>query len=374
MTDRERFLATMEYQAADRFPQWELGIWGQTLERWLGEGMPSDQFYFNWFEGEPYFGFDRRGFVYINVAMVPPFDVETIEENERYVITRHSTGYVTKALKEGTVRGTRPSMDQYLDFPVKTREDFLHVKERYDPSSPIRYPLWWEEHVETWKRRDYPLILLGNGSYGLYWTLRQWMGTENLSYAFFDQAALVEEMLDFIAEFLIEVTRRAVTETDIDYFNFSEDFAGKGGPLISPAIFRKFFMPRYKRIIEHLRKDGIRYFFLDSDGDLEVLIPLLLECGINCLWPLEIASGMEPVDLRRKFGRDLRFCGGIDKRELTKDKKSIEREVLRKVPQLVEEGGYIPHLDHTFPPDISYENFLYYLELKQKVAEGGFGR
>ena len=153
-----------------------------------------------------------------------------------------------------------------------------------------------------------------------------------------------------------------------DYFNFFEDFAGKGGPLISPQIFQKFFLPYYKKIINRFRQAGIKYFWLDSDGDPEVLIPLMLEAGITCLWPLEQASGMDPVRLRKKYGRDLSLAGGIDKLELAKDKKAIEKELYAKIPPLLESGGYIPHLDHTFSPEISYENFLYYLKLKGKLT------
>jgi len=65
------------------------------------------------------------------------------------------------------------------------------------------------------------------------------------------------------------------------------------------------------------------------------------------------------------------LAGGIDKRELTKDKESIERELYSVIPPMLESGGYIPHLDHVFPPDISYDNFRYYLELKCKLIDRG---
>jgi uroporphyrinogen decarboxylase len=168
-------------------------------------------------------------------------------------------------------------------------------------------------------------------------------------------------------EFTLNVTEKARKEVRFDYFNFFEDFAGKGGPLVSPELFRKFFLPGYRRIIGEFRRNGIEHFWLDSDGDTRVLIPLMIEAGITCHWPLEQASDMEPVMLRREYGHDMAFCGGIDKRALTKGKEDIERELYAKIPPLQESGGYIPHVDHTFPPDISYENFLYYMELKEKL-------
>ena len=368
MNDRERFLKLMAFETVDKVPNYELGCWGQTTERWFNEGMPKDALYLKWFEGEPYFNLGRRGFAYINVGVIPPFDYEVIEETDRYLIARHENGIITKALKEGTVRGTRMSMDQYLSFPVTDRRSFVEIKKRYNPDSLIRYPQWWDEWVKIWKDRDYPLCLLGNGTFGLYSQLRSWVGTENLSYLFYDDPSFVEEMIEFNAEFLLVLVEKALKEVKFDYFNFFEDFAGKGGPLISPQIFQKFFLPYYKKIINRFRQAGIKYFWLDSDGDPEVLIPLMLEAGITCLWPLEQASGMDPVRLRKKYGRDLSLAGGIDKLELAKDKKAIEKELYAKIPPLLESGGYIPHLDHTFSPEISYENFLYYLKLKGKLT------
>ena len=375
MTGRERFLATMSHKPTDRPPNWEMGIWGQTADRWFAEGMPRDKVYLDFFVGEPYFDFDLRRDMGVNTEMVPPFDEETLEEDERYVIVRHATGVVSKALKEGTVRGTRPSMDQYLDFPVKDRQDFLKIKERYDPHSPVRYPLFWESNARAWRNRDYVLAwhAQGEGHAGLYWRARQWMGTEGLSLAFHDNPKLVHEMFDFHADFVIEVTKRALADVEIDYFYFGEDIAYKTAPLVSPQTYREFFVPRYKRMIEHLKNSGVKHVALDSDGNLEVLLPMVMECGFDSIVPCEIAAGMEPLELRRKFGRKLGLWGGIDKRALSRDKKAIEEEMLRKVPQLLEDGGYIPHLDHTFPPDIPYENFLYYLELKHKLLEGSFG-
>ncbi len=95
-----------------------------------------------------------------------------------------------------------------------------------------------------------------------------------------------------------------------------------------------------------------------------------MEAGVTVTGPLEIAAGMDPVSLRKKYGKDLALWGGIDKRILAKDKKAIKEELMSKIPYLIEQGGYIPTIDHEAPPDISLENFMYYLSLKKKIAEG----
>ncbi|HIE30067.1 TPA: hypothetical protein EYP66_22610 [Candidatus Poribacteria bacterium] len=372
MNYRERFLRTMNFQTPDRVPNHELGIWGQTHERWLSEGLPEDALRGDFFRGEDFFKLDKREFVNIAVDMMPHFEHQVIEEDERVIIYRDGNGIKRKALKEGTVRGTRPSMDQYIDFPVKNIADFQEMKKRYDSKSPERYPQDWDERVKDWKARDCPLCLLTNAAFGFYSTPRKWMGTENLSLAFYDQPKLVHEMMDFLADFIIDVTKRAVEELDIDYFNFFEDMACKSGPLISPQMFKEFMLPRYKRVIDFFNRHGIKTILVDSDGNTEHLLPLFIEAGVTCHWPLEVAADMDALKLRKEYERDLALSGGVDKRELAKDKKAIEKEVERISP-LIEGGGYIPTVDHTVPPDVSYDNFMYYMEIKMKALRGEYG-
>jgi uroporphyrinogen decarboxylase len=352
-------------------PNYELGCWGQTVQRWYDEGLPQDKSFIgrgDMFEGEPLFKLDRRAFARLNVFMHPDFGYEVLEETDRYLTARHPGGIVTKALKEGTVRGTRLSMDTYLSHPVTDRASWADMKRRYDPCAVWRYPFWWDEQVRTWKDRDYPVVLLGNAAFGLYSSLRNWCGTEGISYLFYDEPVLVEEMLETATDFLLKVVERALGEVEFDYFNFFEDCAGKGGPLIGPELFKRFFAKHYKRIIARLNAAGVASIWLDCDGDPEALIPSWLDCGVNCLWPLEQASGMDPLRLRRKFGKALKLAGGLDKMEIAKGPAAIERELRRKIPPLLEQGGYIPHLDHTFSPEISFKDALYYVALKLKLT------
>lgn len=368
MTTKERFQRCMRFEPADRPPNFELGYWGQTIERWLAEGMPKEAVAGAHFYGHEFFKIERRDYLPLNLDMIPLFPQEIVEETERLVVYRDPHGILRKALKEGTMRGTRPSMDQYLDFPVKNRQDFQDIKKRFNPHDPRRYPEDWSQQVRKFNEfRSAPLCLVSNGCLGFYSLPRRWMGTENLSLIFYDDPALAHEMMEFIGDFIVESTKKALESVKVDYFNFFEDLAHKTAPLISPSIFREFMLPQYKRVIAFMKSKGLEIIWFDSDGNFEVLIPMLIEAGVSCIWPLEIAAGMEPQKLRRQYGRDLALSGGIDKREIAKGKKAIEREILSKVPELVADGGYIPTLDHTFPPDIPYENFLYYLEIKEQA-------
>jgi hypothetical protein len=75
---------------------------------------------------------------------------------------------------------------------------------------------------------------------------------------------------------------------------------------------------------------------------------------------------MDPVMMRKKYGKSFCMVGGVDKREIAKGRQAIDAEIARLAP-VIREGGYIPWIDHTVPPDTALADFEYYLEKKRKV-------
>jgi uroporphyrinogen decarboxylase len=275
---------------------------------------------------------------------------------------------VRRALKEGTVDGGRMSMDQYLRFPVETMDDWRALKARFDPHNRRRTePNWRVTRVESWHNRSWPLIFGPNCStVGFYWFARDLLGTEPLSYAFYDKPALVHDIMEFQADFLIEAARPVLEQTNIEYICLNEDLSMKSGPLLSPRSYREFIFPRLKRVIDYYKTHGVQYVCIDTDGNPEVLIPMMMDAGVDALWPLERSADQDPLRLRRQYGRSLRLWGGVDKRVLALAPEAID-EHLRSFIPLIEEGGFIPTVDHTVPPDVSWSNFQYYIESKAKL-------
>lgn len=374
MTHLERFLNVMEYRPVDRLPNWEYGTWQQTIERWKNEGLNVSSMHWNWPAGSPEFHLDPREYIHLDTTMMPPFEVKVLERTDRYEVIRHEDGSVTRALLEGTVNGMRTSMDQHISHPVTCQADFDELKKRYVPSDSRRLELCWEDfRLEGWKRRQHPLILGENCTLlGFYWRMRDWMGTENLSYAFYDDPELVHDMCQFHADFTIELIRPILEKIAPDYVFVNEDMAMKSGPLLSPATYREFIFPRMRRLVDFVKAKGVKYVIVDSDGNTEPLISLLMEAGVDGIWPLERASkDTDPMLLRKKYGKSLRLWGGIDKRELVKGKEKIS-EHLRSLIPMVEDGGYIPTYDHAIAPDISLEDFRYYMEKKENLLRFEF--
>jgi uroporphyrinogen decarboxylase len=135
-------------------------------------------------------------------------------------------------------------------------------------------------------------------------------------------------------------------------------------------MVKKYFVPRYKKINDLLRKNNVDVIFLDSDGDIHELIPLFLDSGINGVLPIEVNAGMDVVKLRKEYKNDLLLLGGIDKMEIARGKEAIKAEVDSKIKPIIDIGGFIPTIDHLAPPDISLEDFKYYIDLKKEILKG----
>lgn len=370
MNHRERFIAVMDYQPFDRVPNWELGAWPQTRDVWEESGLDSTSFHWDWFTGESALGMDPKEFIRFNGRFIPLFDTVLLEETERYEVFRDELGRVRKALKEGTVRGGRMSMDTYIDFPVKSMADWLALKPLLAPRAERYEPYWQELRVNGWRNRTVPLVFGPNCStLGFYWFARDLMGTEALSYALYDQPELVHDIMEFHVDFLIEAARPVLEQTTVEYMILNEDLSMKAGPLLSPRAYRTFIFPRLKRLVDYVKSHGVRYFGIDTDGNPEDVVPLFMDAGVDILWPLERASEQDPVRLRQKFGKSLLLWGGVDKRVLAQGPEAIDAH-LRALQPLVMQGGYIPTVDHTVPPDVSWANFQHYLESKEKLLRG----
>jgi len=363
LTERERFLKLMHFEPVDRIPYWDFGFWDETPLRWKEEGLPED-LDLSYPSLVEFFGMDRNweagGEVGVNLGMIPSFEPVVLEDLGDVEVIIDHTGVKQKRNKMGS------SIPQFLEFPVKNRKDFNEMIKRYNPDDPRRYPQNWEELKGKWKNRDYPLGIFFGGFFG--W-IRDWMGLENTVMTFYDDPSLISDMMDFIVDFVKRTIHRALHEVAIDFAHGWEDMAYNKGPLISPKLFKEFMLPRYKEITNFLREHGIDIIIVDSDGNIEELIPLWLEGGVNCMFPMEIGIWKtDLIALRKKYGKNLLMIGGIDKHALIEGKSSIKEEVYSKLP-LIQEGGYIPTPDHRVPPDVPLDNYLYYLTLIKYVGK-----
>ncbi len=255
-------------------------------------------------------------------------------------------------------------MHHFLDHPVKTREDWADMKKRYQPMLEQRLPADWSDELAS--RLNEATHPVGAGVNGLFWTPRDWAGAEGLMYLFYDDPDMVEDMMDTLVDLWIAVLTPVLQKVRLDSFGISEDMAYKNASMISPEMFRRFMMPRYKRLMEFLHQYGVTSVCIDCDGLIDELIPLYLECGINEFTPLEVVCGNDANKLRREYGRQVVLHGNFDKRMMAWGREAIDQEWERLRPA-IEQGGFFPSVDHAVPADVSFSNFCYYMEKKREI-------
>jgi uroporphyrinogen-III decarboxylase len=143
--------------------------------------------------------------------------------------------------------------------------------------------------------------------------------------------------------------------------------AGKSGPMVGPKHITEFFKPYYSKVWELFSSKGTKIFQMDSDGNIYAIIDALLDCGINSIYPMEPAAGMDIVELRKKYGKKLMMAGGIDKHVLRETKDDIRKELEYKMQPLMQQGGIIFGIDHRIPNGTPLENYRYYVELGREM-------
>lgn len=363
----DRFFRTYAYQPVDRVPDIEFGYWPQTIRRWLAEGLPleltpdqtNDMFLR---ELDEFFGFEREGTLLpVNTAMNPRFEEEIIERKASSVVMRTADGIVAERYLNDSDNSSIP---HFLKFPVETPADWDALKERYRLDDPIRAVS--DERLDTVRRDQAGGKMVCVFLTGFYGQLRHWMGMEGLSYAFYDQPGMVHDMVETWTELIVRRIDALGDEIYIDVVNWWEDMAGRNGPLVGPATFAEFLQPGYRRVMTAARKHGCGLSMVDCDGNPHDIVANWLEEGVNIMFPLEVAAGVDPYAWREEFGMDLRLRGGIRKSLIAAGPAAIDAELERIAP-LLDQGGYIPHLDHLVPPDISYDNYRIYLEKKRRL-------
>jgi uroporphyrinogen decarboxylase len=364
VNDRERYLATMRYQPRDRCPIYDFGFWDETLVRWHADGLPDDVADNG--KAARFFGMDEQdqglGF---HGDLLPAFEWKVIRENDQYRWQQRGDGVIEKWHKHST---TIPDPETFL---LKDRASWReHYKPRMKADDPGRIPADFKQHLmeNLDADRAWPLQ---TGAGTLYGRLRDWMGAETVSLMLYDDRALVEEMVETLSDCIcvpLEKALRMAQEAGVtfDYAGMWEDICFNRGPLISPKMFREICGPYYRRVTDLLAKYGCRIVQLDCDGKIDELIPVWLDNGVNCMFPVEIGDWADPYALRKRFGKDLLMRGGFDKHILARGPKEITAEV-RRLTALVEEGAFIPHCDHRVPADVTLAHYVHYVDEAKRV-------
>ena len=153
----------------------------------------------------------------------------------------------------------------------------------------------------------------------------------------------------------------------VDVVTYADDYGTQQSQLISPAMFRKQLKPRVRVLFERIKQlaPHTKQFF-HSCGNVRPLIPDYIEIGTEILNPVHIrAAGMDPVALKRDFGRDVVFWGGgIDTQGVLPHgtPQDVKDDVRRNIEALAPGGGFVFNTVHNIQADVPPENVIAMLE------------
>jgi uroporphyrinogen decarboxylase len=364
MTHHERFNRIFTFQPVDRIPCLYFGSWNETKERWKKEGFTGEIIAGD--AGPQLKGMDpdwEPGMWSIHglVKTGPIGDIEPriLEEDDERCVVRNSLGEENVERKDGS---SIPHTRVHALEP--TRDSWEHFKRFLDPQDPRRRPSNWQEAAKKMNEKDRVTTFMGGSLYG--W-LRGWMGVENISYIMYDEPELFEEMVEYTANHFMLLMEPVLKIAKFDFVYFFEDCCGSSGPLFSPSIYKEIFDKHYRRMIKFYKDAGVPLTLVDSDGWSEILMPSWLGSGFDIMFPIEVGKwGANPEDLRKKFGRNLRIFGAINKNYIYGPEAEL-RAHLQSLKPCVDEGGFIPIPDHRIPPQVSYQQMLDYIRIFKEV-------
>jgi hypothetical protein len=325
MKPRERLIAVLDgAMPDDRLPMIEWAAWwDKTIDRWKGEGMPAD---LSWSESLRYFGLDELH----NIAATP--DVPPAASHGAAVITGEA-GY--EALRDRLYAPPR------IEGLVESARSLLARHEAGD----IGIRVWLD---------------------GFFWYPRRLFGIEPHLYAFYDYPELMRRINGDLLNFNLQALEALFSVLKPDFVGMAEDMSYNHGPMLSYGLFKEFLLPSYKKLSAFCKSRRVR-LLVDSDGDVGLMVPWLLEAGIEGVYPLERQAGVDIGRLRRDYPEFI-MMGGYDKMVMTGGEGAMRAEFERILP-VMRSGRYIPSVDHQTPPGVSFHDYQIYVGLFREYCE-----
>lgn len=363
-THRERALAALNHQEADRVPL-ELGSGTNTtmtlgayerLARHLGIADPMIQMV------------DRmQQIVAVDERILRAFDIDF-----RGVYPGKPDNWTDVELPNGGYRDEwgivrhRPEGSLYYDLTGSPLAGEITLADiaRYkfpDPTDPGRYRGLQARVAELKQQGDYALVL--NVPAAFVHASQYLRGFAD----WFMDLALNPELIGALMDACLEVSLAIAVESirlvgdQVDVIRTSDDVADQRGPFMSPGTYKRIVKPRLKRYLSTLRSMTKAKIYYHTCGAVVPLLDDLIDAGVDILNPVQVsAAGMDTKELKRRFGDRMTFMGAIDTQRVLPfgTTQDVVEEVKRRVADLAPGGGYVLCAVHNIQPDVPPENVV----------------
>jgi uroporphyrinogen decarboxylase len=187
--------------------------------------------------------------------------------------------------------------------------------------------------------------------------------------------AFFEALLDRLTNIYIEITTRALDEAGeyMDAVLVGDDLSNQAGPFFRLELYRSLIKPYQKQIIDTVKRRG-KPFVYHTCGAAYPFIPDLIDLGIDALNPVQVSAvGMDTKRLKREFGRDLAFWGGVDTQSVLPrgTPADVRKEVKTRIDDLAGGGGYVLASVHNIQAEVPPQNVAAMLEAAIEFGRKG---
>jgi len=358
----QRMNCALRHEEADRVPVSDF-FWGSFIERWRRElDLPPDTDIYR------YYDLDWIVTVPNMDPHIRSFDI--VKSNSEEVIVR--TGF------EAIIRKKfHDPMPAFLDFETDTVEKMMAF-EFDDPADNRRFfeggdnqiagvgdafvrdlPPWIDTVSSLYP--DFPVY--GSVCEG-HETLWRIIGSENAMLWIGLYPDKIAEFVSRINEFALELTRAQISAVEgrLAGMVIWGDVAYRRGMMFSPQYWRHVFKPGVKAIVDLCHQHGLPVIY-HGCGNVAEIFEDFIEIGVDAYNPLEAKAGLDVVDLRKRYGHKIAFCGNMNVMEWADTPMDeLERIVLTKL-NAAKGGGYIFQSDHSVPSSVSGKRYDFVVKL-----------
>ncbi|MHB8963466.1 MAG: uroporphyrinogen decarboxylase family protein [Saccharofermentanales bacterium] len=365
-TKIERLRKILGHQEADR-----IGI-GEFF--WTGHMLKTKAMYGDDFS--PYKAYDLD-YIVLNPNMDPKImQFEILMEKGEDIILKTGFGATIKR------SGTAP-MPHYDSFSIQSPEEMADFTFD-DPADPRRFYESRDDQINgvtdtltyntpSWDSRvnDYVDDFAVFGSVcEVYEFLWRCIGTENAMYWMMEEPEMFKAFVDRIGDFVLRLAKAQIEagKGRLSGMYIWGDVAYRNGMLFNPVTWRELFKPHVKKLIDLCHENSLMVVY-HGCGNATPIYDDFVEIGLDAYNPLEVKSGLDVVEIKKKYAGKLAFVGNVDVRALESGNRDmIKKEVLYKL-QAGQGGGWIFQSDHSVSSDVEPESYKYAVELVREYGK-----
>lgn len=336
MNSRQRVLSVFEHKIPDRVPHFEIHINNKIISKIIPGGD-----YFDFVEK-----FDLDG-----VSVFYDLKFKKINNN----VFKNEKGSILRKVSED------------YNYPINTlinNECDLKKFEFPDPGAKYRFETL-KKAINRFKGKKAIIIRLKDG-----WSeARDLHGYEKTLIDLIDNPNLIRGIIEKAADYYSELGRIAY-RLGAEIALTGDDIAGMNGVLMSPYKFKEILYPAMKRLYKNWHSYGL-YVIKHSDGNLNSIMDLLVDTGLDCLNPIDPIAGMSLLKIKKEYGKKICIMGNVNCAGSLVD--GTEEDVIKEVRECINiaapGGGYILSSSNSIHEGVKPENYIAMVEATRKYGK-----